>query len=102
MNDGAAQRRPALDDEACPPDRPVMSAAGTVVRIRGAMSRRALAEQLLSNTGLDAASHPGRSLMRQAGLGADDLPVAEAKNSRIPTALVDGAAYVGRDGRLTL
>jgi hypothetical protein len=79
-----------------------MSAAGMVVRIRGAMSRRALAEQLLSNTGLDAASYPGRSLMRQAGLGADDLPVAEAKNSRIPTALVDGAAYVGRDARLTL
>jgi thioredoxin reductase (NADPH) len=102
--------------------------AGTVVRIRAAMLRRALAEQvdiadtlieafrerrevirgaagnalelvgrpyaaetlelrtyaaqmLLPNSWLDAASDPGRSLMRRVGLGEDNLPAAMVNSS---------------------
>ncbi|MGX1542667.1 FAD-dependent oxidoreductase [Streptomyces adustus] len=104
--------------------------AGTVVRLRAAMLRRALAEQvdiadtlieafrerrevirgaagdalelvgrsdaaetlelrtyvrqmLLPNSWLDAASHPGRSLMRLTGLGEDDLPAAMVNGSLV-------------------
>jgi thioredoxin reductase (NADPH) len=105
-----------------------VASAGTIIRIRPTMLRRALAEQvdiadtlieafrerrevisetagnalelvgrsdavetlelrtyvaqtLLPNYWLDAASDPGRSLMRRAGLGEDDLPAAMVKGS---------------------
>ncbi|GAA4704004.1 FAD-dependent oxidoreductase [Phytohabitans rumicis] len=48
--------------------------------------RTYVTQLLLPHTWFDAASHSGRSLMRLAGLGEDDLPAAMVNSSVLPRA----------------